>query len=324
MKTHFQQSLRALPLVLAAWCAANGAYAQTTAPNLLGPNLERLYFSNFESLGYPTIGEMELLPGLAASARNLGPLTIQYQGGNSTERAAEIALDPLAPNNSVLLYRVSSPNVRDAKGRPERGRIQLNAYGARCLREVAVQVRMLMLPQLAAIKDVAGRFDWFTVSEWWNNADWTPEGNAFRISVNITKTESAPRSDLYFQVAAQTRIPVEKNWNAEIWKETNTVFPIPIGKWVTLQYYFKEGDRDTGRFMMNASVDGGPLQRIFDIKNYTQSPSDKTPNGLTQFNPIKLYTSAPIVDAIKALGGDVRVAWDDLDIRANQATAGCR
>lgn len=319
-------SFRVMPLALAALLTATAVQAQsaTAAPNLLAPNLERLYFSNFDNLGTPTVGEMEQLPGLAAPARNLGPLTVQYQGGSSAERAAEIARDPLLPNNSVLLYRVSSPNVRDANGRPERGRVQLNAYGARCLREVAVQVRMLLLPQLAAMRDVRGRFDWFTISEWWNNADWTPEGNAFRISVNITKTDSAPGSEVYFQVAGQTRIPAEKNWNAEIWKELNTSFPIPFGKWITLQYYFKEGDRDTGRFMMNASVDGGPLQRIFDIKNYTQSPTDKSPNGLTQINPIKVYTSAQIVDAIKSLGGDVRVAWDDLDIRANPATSGCR
>ncbi len=50
-----------------------------------------------------------------------------------------------------------------------------------------------------------------------------------------------------------------------IWKETNREVPVPVGKWMTVEYSFKEGDAKTGRFSRAITPEGGRREVVLDI-----------------------------------------------------------
>ncbi len=65
---------------------------------------------------------------------------------------------------------------------------------------------------------------------------------------------------------------------------------------------------------MAATVEGGKRTVIFDIRDYTQHPEDPNPDGLSKFNPIKLYTSSELPEHVRSQGGALQVLWDDLQL----------
>jgi hypothetical protein len=75
-----------------------------------------------------------------------------------------------------------------------------------------------------------------------------------------------------------------------LWSETGAKNAVPIGKWFTLEYYFKEGNAKNGRFYMTIEPDGGKKEMIFDVTNVTHNLPDAAPDGVTHFNPMKMYT----------------------------------
>ncbi|MCE1200103.1 MAG: hypothetical protein LWW85_14130, partial [Marinilabiliales bacterium] len=54
----------------------------------------------------------------------IGSFSLQYQGGDSTQRYARIVPEPGNPGNHVLKFWLDKPNVEGSKGR-----IQANLYG---------------------------------------------------------------------------------------------------------------------------------------------------------------------------------------------------
>ncbi len=91
---------------------------------------------------------------------------------------------------------------------------------------------------------------------------------------------------------------------------------MPIARWVTLDYDFLEGNASTGHFLLTATVDGGESVQVFNIRNFTHHPDDPKPDGLSDFSPIKLYTSKKLINYVNSKGGEIKVYWDDLDIQA--------
>lgn len=60
--------------------------------------------------------------------------------------------------------------------------------------------------------------------------------------------------------------------------------------------------------------DGEPETVVHDIRNFTHGPNDNSPDGLSHFNPLKLYTSEWPIDHIRNNGGVMNILWDDLEI----------
>ncbi len=71
---------------------------------------------------------------------------------------------------------------------------------------------------------------------------------------------SATERELYFMVDAEDYEYGAGNRRGRyvrIWHEMNTEIPIPIGRWITLEYYIREGDKRDERFYMAMTPEGG-------------------------------------------------------------------
>lgn len=246
-----------------------------------------------------------------------GRMVVQYQGGDASERLARIVAEPGNPGNRVLKFALRSANVRDDAGNPVKGRVQLNAYQSSGMRskEVGFTVRMYLPQDFNLLEALPQSFGWLTISEWWNNAGWTGQDHPFRISVDITKPSAQPGTALRFGVRAQTLNPVTNKWDTTVWHATNTAVEVPVGQWVTLEYYYREGDAAQGRFYLAMVAAGGGRQVLFDQRGWTHHPSDPAPDGLTHLNPLKLYTSKALIDAVRNAGGALQMYWDDIGFR---------
>ena len=67
---------------------------------------------------------------------------------------------------------------------------------------------------------------------------------------------------------------------------------------------------------MTVTPDGDEEVLVFDIRAATHHPHDPAPDGFAHFNPLKLYTAAPLLEAAKAGGADgLTIDWDNLLIK---------
>lgn len=245
---------------------------------------------------------------------NIGTFNIQYQGGNDTMRLAQITTDPTNPTNNVLWFWIKYPNVSGTKGR-----IQGNLYGSTVgFTNLYYSIRLYLPHDLDTLKYAPTPITWFTLMEFWNNPGWISDPYPFRVSVDLQKIGYAPDS-LRFGVHGQTST-VPNIWN-NVWDTTNMSFAVPIGKWMTIEINYIEGDNTTGKFYMAVTPDGDNKTVVYNLTEYTYHPSDPNPDGLTYFNPFKLYTSGATIDAIRNVGKLVNVYWDDFEIWKDSTVA---
>lgn len=263
-------------------------------------------------------GDSGMMPCTAAkmssSGARFGRAEIQFQGGKEEDRWARIVAAPDDPNNRVLVFGLRRPNVAGKLWGTSKGRVQMNIYGNTGIRRLNMTVRMYLSPDFNVVRSFPGQVEWLTLSEWWNNAGWTGEAFPFRISVNLVREQPGADAPLHFRAHGQGLNVRTKFWSDVVWKETGRSFVVPVGRWVTLEYEFVEGDAKTGRFFLAATVDGGKRTTVFDVRNFTHHPDDPNPNGLSDFNPVKLYTSGQLVEYVHSRGGALQIYWDDLDI----------
>lgn len=252
----------------------------------------------------------------AAKALGVGRPQVQYEGGHAGQRSARVVPDPLRPENSVLEFVSRRPNVQAAEGGAGKSRVQLNVYGNDAANEVYLSVRMYLAPSMATLRDLPRSFDWLTLSEWWHDAPWTGAAHPFRITVNLTKPAVAPGSPLQLAVHAQAMLPGRRDFRgADLWAASAAHWTVPLGVWLRLQYYYREGHRDQGRFALAVTQDGGERQELFNLSRSTLHPNATAGDGVRHLNPAKLYTSAMLTNFVADRGGELRVLWDDLTIQ---------
>ena len=238
---------------------------------------------------------------------NIGSFNIQYQGGDSSQRYARLVPDPLDTANTALVFWLKGPNVNNIKGR-----IQANVYENTCLPEIYQSVRLYLHPDLVWLQEV--NFTWLTLFEYWNNANWTGEPYPFRITVNLQRTEAAS-GPLHLGVHGQTYDG--SKWQT-VWEDYRSDYDLPLGQWLTIDIYLKEGNRNNGRFYLAVTPDSGTRQTLFDITHYTHHPDDPCPDGFRHFNPFKLYTSAELLAYMQSKGAVLQVYWDDFRLWRNR------
>lgn len=254
----------------------------------------------------------------------LAPAQVQYEGGADTQREAKVIEEPGNPHNHVLAFVLREPNV-PVKGRPgAKGRVQMNLYSNRNVHELHQSVRLRLAEGFDAVSDYPGTFGWLTLSEWWNDPGWLSSPHPFRISVNLAKREAGPRQTLYFGVSASVPEPSKpENWDRHLWQVRNADFAVPVGRWMRVDYYFRDGLAGEGRFVMTVTPEGGSRHVIADVTGPTRHPDAARSDGLTHFNPVKLYTSRQLVDHVRRSGSALVTYWDDLVVQAcAQADAG--
>ncbi len=258
----------------------------------------------------------------AGPQRILASPRFEFEGGTLRERGASVTDDPLKPGNRVLAFRLSAPNVPGHAGAPAKGRVQMNLYGNRSVRELRETVRLMLDPDIADMRSLDWPVNWLTLSEWWNNAAWGGQTFPFRITVGLLKPGARAGSELHFGVTAQVFDTSARVWQIPLWNKVADSFAVPVGRWIVVDYYYREGVGEEGRFILSAGVEGEPLSVLVDMYGTTRHPDDPSPDGLTHFNPLKLYTSARLINAMRSRGKELRVYWDDLDVRACAADAG--
>jgi hypothetical protein len=255
----------------------------------------------------PEFGTDDQLVG-SDITNNLGlnAVTIQYTGGKSSQRHGKIIPEPANPKNQVLEFWIGEP--WPASENQVKARVQANFYGFKPgYREFYQSVRVYLHPDLRALREYPSAISWLTLAEFWNDRYWGGDPYGFRITAGIGKPDASTR-DLNFILDAQgpgARL---------IWKAKNETVKVPLGKWFTLDYYFLEGDASTGRFYMAVTPDGDSRRVIFDVTGWTRNPTDPAPGGMTDWNPLKLYTSKEVVRFMQSKNARFAVYWDGYEL----------
>lgn len=230
-----------------------------------------------------------------------------YTGGDASKRYARIVDDPTNPGNKVLHFWLNDYWL--ASENQEKARIQLEFHGIKKgFKELYQSVRVYLPEDFNTVKEYPKALGWLTIAEFWNNEWWSAgEKYGFRMTMGIGK-DAGTVDHLYITLGS------EVDGFEEVWNATNPTVELPIGKWFTLEYYIKEGDAENGRFYLAITPDGEEKQVVCDIHNFTHNPNDPTPDGITEYNPIKLYTSKELVSFMKSKGKTLQIYWDDLQL----------
>lgn len=302
-----------IPLVLS--CAMENQISKTQA--------ELLFQSGFEpnSKVIPKGSDADIV-GVDNSVdvkndwtNDLDNFNLQYQGGDSTQRFAKIIQEPGNPENHVLQFWLNEPNVGGKKGR-----IQANLYGGEGLKEFYQSERVFLHNDFNTVRTFPDEIHWLTIAEFWNNITWRQNvPNRYRLTLGIGKPVK-DESDLYFIVDGQDCELFEDNSQkyTTLWSEINQEVAVPIGKWFTLEYYYKEGDAKNGRFYMTIQPDGEEKKVIFDLIHITHNSEDQNPDGVSDFNPLKLYTSKKLIDYMNSNNKTLQIYWDDFKLWKNK------
>ncbi len=242
-----------------------------------------------------------------------GLFFFEYTGGDSTQRNVNIIPEPGNEKNHVMQFWLAD-SWHASEGQ-QKARVQASLYNIKKgLKEFYQSVRVFLSEDFSALKRYPQTIPWCTISEFWNNEWWVKnEPYGFRVTLGIGKPV-VENSELYFILEAENA-GQKLVWRADY--KTSTI-AVPIGKWFTMDYYFKEGNEQTGRFYLAITPDGGRKQVVYDVHNFTHNTADPAPNGVTGYNPMKLYTSKDVIGFIKDQGKTLRIYWDDFKLWRNK------
>ncbi|MBT6440269.1 MAG: T9SS type A sorting domain-containing protein, partial [Flavobacteriales bacterium] len=238
----------------------------------------------------------------------LGSFRIYYEAGDTSAAKASIVNDPLDNTNKVLKFQLDSANVPNG-GNPK-GRIQAAINNNVNLKEFSFKVKLYIHPDIDTLKYYNDNFNWFTLMEFWNNGSFQPF--PFRITLNFQKPDTTIGSNLYFGTHGQTKDTTNTVW-VNVWDEIDSSYAVPTGKWLTFETYFFEGDSSNGRYKVTVTDTLNNTHTLFDITDYTHHPEDSFPDGVTNFNPMKLYTSGILIDGMSSVNAELSVFWDDFE-----------
>ncbi len=250
---------------------------------------------------------------------NIGSFRIYYEVGDTLKAKAALVADPVNSANTVLKFNLPAPNVPNG-GNPK-GRIQASINGNINLKEFYFKVKMYLHPDLAILKSYNGKITWFTLMEFWNNGSFKPF--PFRITLNIQKPDSTVNSNLYFGAHGQTKVITSTDtfWLSK-WEQIDTSYAVPLGQWLTVETYFLEGDSLHGRYVVTITDTAQNRHTLFNVTQFTHHPDDTLPDGVRNFNPMKLYTKGTLINAMAANNAELSVFWDDFELITDTTVLG--
>ncbi len=243
---------------------------------------------------------------------NVGDFTFQYEGGQAGERFAKIVQDPTDATNRVLQFWLDAPNVEEA-GKKIKGRVQANIYNNNGLFDILHSGRFYLSEDFRVLEQAPARFTWLTVFEYWNNPNWKDFPYPFRVTIDLQKL-TEEEGPLTFGVHGQVW---EEDKFRSIWSYSASAFTVPIAQWIDYRIRFKEGTGSEGEFYFEVTV-GSEKTIIFDLREPTVHPDNPSPDGLSHFNPMKLYTSAGLINYVNSQGRTLQVFWDDFALWKNK------
>ena len=240
--------------------------------------------------------------------------SINFTSGTDEQRFTEIIADPVNANNRVLHFQL---NEGWLNGRSRLSRAQFDLYGIRTgLKEFYQTIRIYLPEEMKVVKKYPQPIHWLSILEIWNNITWSqsvPYG--FRVTLGLGKP-SAEESDLIFILDAEDCEIFEdgRQRYTKVWVDKNHDIKVPIGEWFTMHYYFKEGNAEHGRFIVIMETEKHGKQTVYDITNFTHNTKDPAPDGVTEFNPLKWYTSMDLANFVKEQGQSLQIYWDDFKL----------
>lgn len=260
-----------------------------------------------------TLSDWDMLETTVLSSRPY----FNYNGGDSSLRAARLTPDPLQPANRVLHFRLHNTWL---DGGSYRGRVQYEFYNVRKGYKEYFQSVRIFLPvaEFEALRKYPASISWLTIVEIWNNITWSQTvPNRYRLTLGIGKLVPT-ESDLCFILDGQDceLFADGSQKYTTLWTRQAPTVKVPVGKWFTMEFWFKEGNRENGRFWMSIQPDGGARQIVFDVTHFTHASTDLAPDGLSHVNPMKLYTSKPLMDYLRQQGLSLNIYWDDIRLWA--------
>lgn len=246
---------------------------------------------------------------------NIGDYRIYYENGDTSKAIAEIIEEPGNESNHVLRFLISQPHIdytNNAGDSLQKGRIQASIKNSIDLHQFYYKQRLFIPTEFDTLKSDPREINWLTLQEIWNNESF--QEFPFRVTFNIHK-ESGIGSELFFGAHGQSKITENGNsqW-VSIWETVNEDFPVPTGEWIEVETQFIEGDALTGIFKIIITSNSGATHNVIDISNYTHHPEDDEPDGVTSFNPSKLYTSGELINGLNSVGYPLYIYWDDFKI----------
>ena len=255
--------------------------------------------------GYDWVRDLDEYPGL-------GTFRIFYEHGDTTKSKADIVTDPLDPSNHVLSFDLKAPHIAYTGKNGDtlyKGRIQAAINGNPDLKAFYFRVRLYIHPDIGMLRQSNKKISWFTLQEYWNNE--SHKDFPFRVTLNIRK-DSGVGSPLFF--GAHGQIKKANNEWVSVWELIDRSMEVPLGEWFTLETHFLEGDANRGRFKVILIDEDMNEHIIADVHDYTRHPDDTLPDGVTSFNPMKLYTSGELINGLRQAGGKLVLYWDDFEI----------
>lgn len=258
--------------------------------------------------------DFESTPMKIVTRGNL-PVSIYYEGGDTSDRFAEVIPDPTKRGNSVLHFWLKHARVGGQKSGKTKGRIQL-VTGELNVSEAYQRSKMYLHPDFEHYRSFPGQNGWFTINELWFGLKWKDHPYPFRIRLEIGKQKGVgqPLRFLAFGEIS-TGGPVRQGTWRAVWKSINRVYEVPVGEWLDMEVGYKEGDRNTGRFFVAVKRESeSSMTTVIDVHDWTYHPQAPAPVPLTVWNPLKMYTSSKIIDHVRNEGGVLQIYWDDLEI----------
>lgn len=262
-----------------------------------------------------------------------GEFRIFYEGGDSTKRKSSLVPDPKNAKNTVLKFSVYEPNVvkNEKDLEPYKTRIQGQVNSVKEGIQRYYQSVKMYFPSttMNLLKKFPEQINWYSLAEFWNNSAWgSIPADPYRLTVGMGHHPGA-ENPFYFhfscdqyriQYKADGKTP-EKYVPTDIKNANNEDFHIPSDTWITVEYYFQEGNwkatatRPAGHFYMTVQVEGGKKVVLFNERVATIHPKNtQPPDGLTVYHPMKFYTNKQIAAYMKANQTPMEIMWDDLVI----------
>jgi hypothetical protein len=241
-------------------------------------------------------------------------LSINFTGGDNSQRFAAIIPESGNPGNHVMHFQL---NEGWMNGRSRLARAQFDLYGIQTgLKEFYQTIKIYLPEDMKTVGKYPRPIHWLSILEIWNNVTWVqtiPYG--FRVTLGLGKA-TEEESDLTFILDAEDCELFEdgRQRYTKVWVDKNPDIKAPIGEWFTMHYYFKEGNAEQGRFIVTIETKNEGERTVFDITNYTHNTKDPAPDGVTEFNPLKWYTSMDLANFMKEQGKSLQIYWDDFKL----------
>jgi hypothetical protein len=247
-----------------------------------------------------------------------------FGGGDRTQRQVNLVADPDDSTNQVLQMWIAEPaeNVSDDDDEACNGettgarkaRIQHTLQENPDVRQLDYRTRIRLGDAYQAMVDASFEITWMTIGEFWNNNSADPY--SFRVTLNLVK-EAKAGAPLVFGLKSDTQADGVSSWE-EVWEHVSDV-TVPIGEWFTLEVSMTEGDESTGRAQVHVTTLDGTRHEVADISNWTHHPEDPAPDGFTDINTLKVYTSGVLMCTLQEMGMELEAWWDDYAIGASAA-----